>query len=165
MTPAPDPPVFLGMPRPEKVDPARCLIGNATRGGLVARGVTLLSTRWQRARMLFGRKLSVESGLFLPSPAGIHSLGARHGLRVLFLGKGMRVFFVAPRPPWRTLRPPSPAWAALFLHERNPAVVRPEDRLEWIGAQPRIEERAAWLQSPAPAATSSSPRPGWESAG
>ncbi len=162
MTPAPDPPVFLGMSRPEKIDPGRFLIGNATRGGLVARGVILLQSRWQRARMAFGRSLPVEGGLFLPSPAGIHSLGARHGLRVLFLDRGMRVFDEAPLPPWRTLPAPRPAWAALLLHERNPAVVRTEDRLEWIGAQPRIADRAAWLQNPV-RATSSSPRPGWES--
>ena len=132
------------MERPELVEDGRLRLGNATRGGLVAREVRILESRWQRMRLAFARSLSTEAAWFLAPAHGVHSLGARHPLRVVLLDAQLTVVELVALAPWRTHPGGSPA--AVLLHASNPAVVERGDRLEWLAGQPRLEGRADWLE-------------------
>lgn len=145
MSPAPVQPVFLGMPRPEHVADGRLRIGNASRGGLVARDVLWLRTRWQRFALAWARRPDRHGGLFLAPAPAVHSFGAGGGLRVLVLESSLHVLEVRLLPPWRAAPLPPPAQAALLLAEDNPAAVQAGDRLEWLAPQPRLPGRADWL--------------------
>ena len=73
MTPAPDPRCRLGMERPPFQEDGRLLLGNASRGGLVAREVLVLRSRWQRMRLAWFRRLGPGQALLIGAPA-VHSL-------------------------------------------------------------------------------------------
>lgn len=145
MTPAPDPPVHLGMQRPPLHEDGRLRVGNASRGGLLAREVIVLRSRWQRARQAAWRRLHRDQALFLAPAPAVHTLAARHSIRLIFLDAHDRVIGQILLPPWRNARAPSGSAAALFLHSANDALVEDGDKLEWLVSQPRLEERADWL--------------------
>lgn len=146
MTPAPPPPVFLGMPRPEQVADGRLRVGNASHGGLVASEVLWLRTRGQRFRMACGRRLELQQGLFLAPAPAVHAFGARHDLRVLFLDRNSRVLAVELLRRWRARPSPAGTAAALLLHPENPVRAEVGHRLEWLAPQPRLPGRADWLE-------------------
>lgn len=145
MSGAPDPPVFLGMPRPEPVADARWRLGNATRGGLVARDVRFLRTRWQRFRAAWGRRLQPEQGLFLAPAPAVHAFGARQDLLVLYLDERDRVLRVQRLARWRAAAAPPGTAAALLLGAERAAPAAEGDQLEWLAPQPRLPGRADWL--------------------
>ena len=144
MTPAPDPRCRLGMERPPFQEDGRLLLGNASRGGLVAREVLVLRSRWQRMRLAWFRRLGPGQALLIGAPA-VHSLGARHAFRVVHIDGEDRVLGEVLLPRWRSAAAPGNAPWSLMLHTDNPAVLRAGDRLEWLLPQPRMPERADWL--------------------
>ena len=146
MTPAPDPGCQLGMERPPFQEDGRLRLGNASRGGLVARDVLVLRSRWQRARMAWFRKLEPGQALLVAAPV-VHSLGAGHAFRVVHLDARDRILGEVALPRWRTVAAPAGTPWSLMLRPDNPAELRPGDRLEWLPTQPRMTGRADWLST------------------
>lgn len=136
----------MGMPRPDMVEDQRLRLGNARRGGLVAREVIPLKSRSARFRQAFGRKLQAEQALLLLPAPSVHSFGARCPLRILFLSAEMKVMQDAHLQPWRALPSPDGAAMALILNAANRSRAEVGDVLEWLHGQPRLPERADWLE-------------------
>jgi hypothetical protein len=80
-------------------------MGARTVGELVDRGgsvvlprCTLADSWWARARGLLGHGvLTTDSGLLIPACAGVHTIGMRMPIGVVFIGRGGLIVGVAPR--------------------------------------------------------------------
>ena len=132
---------FLGMPRPELVEDGRTKVGNATRGGLGCAELLVLSSRWQRFRQAWGHRWQDGQALLLSPADAVHSFGARGGLRVHLLDEAWQVLGSHTLAPRRARPCPDGTAAALLLPAAAPAIA-PGDRLELLGAQPRLPDRS-----------------------
>lgn len=131
---------FLGMPRPELVDDARCRVGNASRGGLVCQDLIVLDSRRARVRQAFARRLPEGAALLLSPADAVHSFGARGGLRVHFLDASWTIL-ESDFLPQRRAKPCPPGTAAALLLPGDAPAQPIGDQLELLGAQPRLPDR------------------------
>lgn len=132
---------FLGMPRPPLAEEEPLRVGNASRGGLVCRQLTLLVRRRDRFRQAWRRRWAEGEALLLSPVDAVHSFGARQGIRVHFLDMRWRVLQSLRLPRRRALQAPPHSHAALILpHDAPEQPVG--DQFEVLGPQPRIPERA-----------------------
>ncbi|KAA3605063.1 MAG: hypothetical protein DWQ01_20935 [Planctomycetota bacterium] len=133
------------MPRPPLVGDPRLRLGNASRGGLLAKDVRPLLGFRNRLRLVAFRKPIAGLAWWLSPAPSVHSFGVKAPLRALCLNAEMRVIQVLELPPWRAMATPAGTAAALLQPAEPWLEVQPGDRLEWLQSQPRLEDRADWL--------------------
>ncbi|MBC8329206.1 MAG: hypothetical protein H8E31_10720 [Planctomycetes bacterium] len=129
------------MRRPPPVEDGRLRCGNASRGGLLARDLERLESRWARFRQAAGRRLEAESGLWLEPALAVHSFFAPHPLWAVYLDGSLRVLTAVRLARFRALPAPPGAAAALLLPPDLAAPPRPGDQLELLRGQPRDPAR------------------------
>lgn len=133
---------FLGMPRPELANDGVLRVGNASSGGLVCRSLVPLETRWARFRQSWGHNWQDGEALLLSPADAVHSFGApKAGLRIHFLDEAWHVIQSCALPRRRAQPCPDRTAAALIQPASAPAIPVGE-RLEVLGAQPRLPQAA-----------------------
>jgi hypothetical protein len=127
------------MARPAKITDSRLKVGNASRGGLLCSHLTPLKGRWSHLRQAWRHRFAQGEALLLQSAPSVHSWGQPQGLVAIFLDADWCVLQSQQMQPRRWLSAPSHAQFVLLL----PALpakfqLQPGDRLELIGAMPRL---------------------------
>lgn len=80
--------------------PATVAVHNARTGALLGGAVRVAARRWERLRGLLGRpEPRPGEGLLIEPCNGIHTVGMRYRIDVLFLDREGRVLRCAPRVP------------------------------------------------------------------
>jgi len=117
------------------------ILGNATRGRLLAREVVEVRGFLSSLRGLIGRGAPPRERAFLFATPSFHSFGARGPVDLAFIDAGLRVVAVVrSHRPRRAARPPVGASAVLVAAAGafGPGVVEEGDLLEWV---PRTSDR------------------------
>ena len=126
------------------------ILGNASRGRVLAREVVEVRGFFSRLRGLIGRGAPSPGRAFLFATPFFHSFGARGPVDLAFLGAGMRVVAVVrSHPVGRAASPPPGALAVLVAAEGSlsPGVLEAGDLLEWV---PPTSNRVARGAGPPP---------------
>jgi hypothetical protein len=111
------------------------ILGNASRGRLLAREVVEVRGFFSRLRGLIGRGPPREGRAFLFVTPAFHSFGARAPVDLAFLDPRLRVVAVVrSHPPRRAAPPPLGATAVLVAGEGSFSAGKVEagDLLEWV---------------------------------
>jgi uncharacterized membrane protein (UPF0127 family) len=111
------------------------ILGNASRGGLLAHEVVHVRGFFARLRGLIGRGVPPEGTALLFATPSFHSFGARAPVDVAFLDSRLRVVaLVRSHPPRKPALPPPGATAVLVAREGSFHAGRLEvgDLLEWV---------------------------------
>ncbi len=111
------------------------ILGNASRGALLAREVVEVRGFFSRLRGLLGRGVPGEGRAFLFLTPSFHSFGARAPVDLAFVDARLRVVAVVrSHPPRRPAPPPPGANAVLVAGEGSFSAGKLEvgDLLEWV---------------------------------
>ncbi|MCI0586076.1 MAG: DUF192 domain-containing protein [Planctomycetes bacterium] len=119
------------------------ILGNASRGALLAREVVEVRGFFSRLRGLLGRGAPPDGTALLFATPSFHSFGARAPVDVAFLDARLRVVaLVRSHRPRRPALPPPGATSVLVAREGSFSAGRLEvgDLLEWV---PLTSDRVA----------------------
>jgi hypothetical protein len=119
------------------------ILGNASRGRLLAHDVVEVRGFFGRLRGLIGRGVPPPGRAFLFTTPAFHSFGVRRPVDLAFLDARLRtVAVVRSHPPMRPAVPPPGATAVLVAAEGAfpPSAIEAGNLLEWV---PRTSDRVA----------------------